>query len=128
LNFECKQLDITNDFDFGCTISFSDTIEKFNENQTIEELIKSQEKYLLIQRSFPEDEDGIDWYTIESSEIEINFSQKDDIYVKLCKKEIEINCSGITMVIGLKLSDKEYSKLDNTLRSCFKDKVVMMKE
>jgi hypothetical protein len=52
LNFECKQLDITNDFDFGCTISFSDTIEKFNENQTIEELIKSQEKIPFDSKKF----------------------------------------------------------------------------
>ncbi len=128
MNFECRQLSITDDPDFGCTIEFNNTIENFNDNLTIEEQLVPTGKYLLIQRSYPEDEFENDWYTVETSEIDIDFSQKDEIYVKLRQKEIEIYCSGITMVIGLKLSDREYSKLDKILRTRFKDKVVMMKE
>lgn len=126
MNFECKQLTITDDPDFGCTIEFNDTIENYNENMSIEELMNSTGKYLLIQRSYPEDEYETDWYTIETSETKIDFNQKDSMHVKLNRKEFEIYCSGVSISIGLTLTDKEYLKLDMTLRTRFKDKVVMM--
>lgn len=125
MNFECKQLKITDDPDFGCTIEFNDTVEVYRENMTIEELINSVGKYLMIQRSYPEDEFENDWYHIETSEADIDFNQKDSMYVKLNRKEFEFYCSGVTLVIGLTLSDKEYTKLDKILRTRFKDKVVM---
>jgi hypothetical protein len=130
MNFKCKQLSITDDFDFGCTIKFSDTIDEYVENLTVQELIEghNNQKYLMIQRSYPEDEFENDWYTIETSENEINFSQKDKMYVTLDQKKFEIYCAGVTIVIGLKLSDKEHSHLDQTLRTRFKDMVVMMKQ
>jgi len=128
MNFKCKQLNIIDDPDFGCTIEFSNTIDEHKEDLTIEELINPTKKYLLIQRSYPELEFENDWYTIETSETDIDFSQKDNMYVKLSQKEFEIYCSGVTIVIGLKLSDKEYSKLNKILRTRFKNKVVMMKE
>ncbi|HKJ42021.1 MAG TPA: hypothetical protein VKA27_07990 [Sunxiuqinia sp.] len=125
MNFECKQLKIIDDPDFGCTIEFNDTVEVYRENMTIEELINSVGKYLMIQRSYPEDEFENDWYHIETSEADIDFNQKDSMYVKLNRKEFEFYCSGVTLVIGLTLSDKEYTKLDKILRTRFKDKVVM---
>ena len=128
MNFECKQLVINDDSDFGCTIEFRDTIEKYSENLTIEEQLNPSGKYLLIQRSYPEEEYDNDWYTVETSEFEVDFSQKDKMFVKLNLKEFEIYCSGVTIAIGLNLSEKEYSKLYKILRQQFKDKVVMMKD
>ena len=128
MNFECRQLTINDDPDFGCTIEFNGTIENYNENLTIEEQLSPSGKYLLIQRSYPEEEFENDWYTIETSVTEIDFSQKDKMYVNLNQKEFEIYCAGVTIVIGLKLSKKEYSQLDKTLRTRFKDKIVIMKQ
>jgi hypothetical protein len=128
MNFECKELNISEDPEFGCTIEFKDKIEDYSENMSIEELWNPSGKYLLIQRSYPEEEDDIDWYTIETSETEIDFSQKDKMYVKLSPKEFEIYCSGETVVIGLNLSAIEYSKLEKTLRTQFKDMVVLLKD
>ncbi len=128
MNFKCKQLNITDDPDFGCTIEFSDTIDEHKEDLTIEELINPTKKYLLIQRSYPELEFENDWYSIETSEIDIDFNQKDKMYVKLCHKEFEIYCAGITINIGLELSDREYSNLELIIKTRFKDKVVIMSE
>ncbi len=128
MNFECKQLNITDDPDFGCTIEFSDSIDENDENQTLEELMNPTGKYLLIQRSYPEDEYENDWYSIESSEIDIEYSQKDDMYVNLRKDEFKIYCSGVTIIVGLNLSDAEYSNLNKVLKTRFKDKVIIMKE
>ncbi len=63
VDFICKTLSITDDPDFGCTVEFSDSID--NENENIDYIIDNTEKYLLIQRSYPEDIDEIDWYFIE---------------------------------------------------------------
>ena len=128
LNFKCEQLTITDDSEFGCTIEFSDSVDKVDEFTPLEELLHPKNKYLLMQRSYPEDEDEIDWYTVETSEIEIDFSQRDNIYVTLNKNEFKIYCSGVTIRIELKLFDKEYSNLVMILRTRFKGKVVMLKE
>lgn len=127
MNFECKKLNITDDPDFGCTIEFTDTIEQQTENMTIEELFNSKTKYLLIQKSYPEDEDENDWYTIETSESDIDFNQKDKMLVTLGPEKFELNYSGELIVIGLNISDKEILNLEKTLRSQFKEKVILKK-
>ena len=128
MNFECKQLNITDDPDFGCSIEFNDTIDDYDVKQTMEELLNPTSRYLLIQRSYPEDEFDNDWYTIESSETDIEINQKDKTYIKLNQNKFEIYYSGVTMIVGLNLSAKEYSKLDKVLVTRFNDKVVMIKE
>ena len=127
MNFECKKLTITDDPVFGCTIEFSDSIETDSEAITIEELYSPMVKYLLIQRSYPEELDDNDWYTIESSEADIDFSQKDKMYVTLSPNRFEIYCSGEKIVIGLNLLEKEYKNLEKTLRNQFREMVVLLK-
>jgi hypothetical protein len=71
MSFACIQLDITDDPDFGCTITLSDTISKgFEEFQIPGDIVDSNEKYLLIQRSYPEALYENDYYHIETSETE----------------------------------------------------------
>lgn len=126
MNFECIQMTINDDPNFGCTIEFCDTIENYNENLTIEEQLKHAGKYLLIQRSYPEDEYENDWYLIETSEAEIDYGEQDKMYVKHSRNEFEIYCAGVTVLIGLNLSDKEHLKLNRTLKTRFKNQVVIL--
>lgn len=130
MDFECKQLTIDDNSDFGCTIIFRDTIKTHEEIITIEELLNPSEtgKYLLMQRSYAEDEDETDWYTIETSEKEIDFSQKDMMYITLSQKIFKIYCANATIVIALNLTKEEYNRLDKTLRKRFREKVVMLKD
>ena len=81
MDFECKILTIDDDPEYGCTVKFCDTIEDYDESDDTEVYFFTKSKYLLIQRSYPEDETEIDWYTIETSESEIDYSQKDKMYV-----------------------------------------------
>jgi len=127
INFRSIELTI-HDQELGCTIIFSDSKSADDQFKTEEELINSDKKHFLIQRTYPEFEDEIDWYTVEASEIDMNFSQKDSIHITLRQKEIEIYCSGITHIIEQALSKKEYSQLDKVLRTRFEDKVEMMGE
>jgi hypothetical protein len=109
---------------FGCTIEFSDSIDDGNES--IEDIIKSTEKYLLIQRSYPEDFDESDWYTVETSECETELNQKDKIIIKLKRNLFEINWSCAKLIIGLDLNDSEFNNLDRVLKKRFKDKVILI--
>jgi len=124
VDFICKNLSITDDPDFGCTVEFSDSLD--NENENINYIINSTEKYLLIQRSYPEDIDEIDWYTVETSENETELNQKDKIIIKLKRNLFEINWSGSKLIIGLELSDSEYNNLNKILKSRFKDKIILL--
>jgi|GEM_PF-1116905 len=124
IDFICKNLSITDDPDFGCTVEFSDSLE--NKTEEIDDIINSTEKYLLIQRSCPEDIDEIDWYTVEASENETELNQKDKIIIKIKRSLFEISWSGSKLIIGLELGDSEYNKLKKTLQKKFKDKIILL--
>ena len=124
VDFICKNLSITDDPDFGCTVEFSDSLEKKTED--IDDIINSTEKYLLIQRSYPEDFDEIDWYTVETSENGTELNQKDKIIIKIKRSIFEINWSGSKLIIGLELSDSDYNNLKRTLQKKFKDKIILL--
>ncbi len=124
VDFICKNLSITDDPDFGCTVEFSDSID--NENENIDYIINNTEKYLLIQRSYPEDRDEIDWYTVETSENETELNQKDKIFIKLNSSLFEINWSGSKLIIGLELTNSELNDLNKILKTRFKDKIILL--
>lgn len=112
---------ITDDPDFGCTIDFCDTVEE----QAVEELFNPRSKYLTIQKSYPDEEYDNDWYSIETSEGDLEFNQRDLLYVTLNREIFRLDCFIESIVIGLNLSEDEFIKLDKTLRNQFKDKVLL---
>lgn len=120
VDFICKNLSITDDADFGCTVVFSDSID----NENIDH--NNKENYLLIQRSYPEDIDEIDWFTVETSENETGLNQKDNIIIKINSSLFEINWSGSKLIIGLELTDSELTDLNNILKTRFKDKIILL--
>jgi hypothetical protein len=124
VDFICKNLSITDDPNFGCTVEFSETLD--DEKENVDDIINSTEKYLLIQRSYPEDIDEIDWYTVESSESKTELNQKDKIIIKLNSSLFEINWSGSKLIIGLELSDSELNDLNKILKTRFKDKIILL--
>lgn len=121
MNFECKKMTITDDPDFGCTIDFCDTVEE----QAVEELFNPRSKYLTIQKSYPDEEYDDDWYSIETSEGDLEFNQRDLLYVTLNREIFRLDYFIESIVIGLNLSEDEFIKLDKTLRNQFKDKVLL---
>jgi len=115
---------ITDDPDFGCTIQFSDTKDKgYDENQTINEIISSKEKYFLIQRSYPEELYENDFYHIETSETDTELGDSDKILIELSKDKIKIQWSGDKVEIGLNVEEIEVSHLQKMLKKRFKEKL-----
>jgi hypothetical protein len=127
MNFLCEELSITDDPDFGCQISFSDTRDEGdNENLTVEEIINSKEKYFLLQRSYSEGPYENDHYYIETTESDVELGIRDKVVIEMSMDRIKINWSHAEIILGLKLTEKEYTNLDRTLRKRFKDKLIML--
>ncbi len=126
MNFKCIELTITDDPNFGCTIQFSDTKDKgYDENQTIDEIINSKDKYFLIQRSYPEDLYENDFYHIETSESDTELGYLDKILIELSKDTIKLQWSGDKVEIGLNVEEMEILHLIKMLKKRFKKKIVL---
>src|SRR5690554_321347 len=111
MKFICKQLTINDDADFGCTIEFSDTIDKGQENQSVTDLLNPKDKYFLVQRSYPEDFDEDDFYHVETTESDIELSYKDKLYFELNPERVKIRMAFDVITIGLNLEPEEYKGL-----------------
>lgn len=68
MKFECKKISI-DDSPFGCTVGFYDRKPDYEAqiNMTIQEIIDSKGQYVMLQRTYPEDEFESDYYHFETS-------------------------------------------------------------
>jgi len=110
LNFKSKHLSIS-DEPFGCTITFSDTVEKGYSNE-----INMDEKYLMLQRTYGEDEFENGYYTIELSDFEQSKDLEEfriDLNRNLFKMEWDSNKAEIELCID----DEEFVKLKEALKT-----------
>ena len=123
MNFQCEELTIS-DEEFGCTITFSDSKSADDQFKTVEEIMNSEEKYLLIQRTYPEDDYDVDNYHIETSETDIDLLSDDiEMTVAMDTKRFKIEFPGAQLEIGLNLTNKELENLGEILKSRFKDRL-----
>ncbi|SHJ94847.1 hypothetical protein SAMN04487911_1682 [Arenibacter nanhaiticus] len=126
MNFQCEELTIS-DEELGCTIIFSDSKSADDQFKTIDEIMNSQRKYLLIQKTYPEDDFEYSYYHIESSESDTELDLEDKMTVRLSRDNFEISWSGDKLKIGLDLTNKELNDLKEILEVVFKERVIMEK-
>jgi hypothetical protein len=93
INFQCIELTIQ-DEELGCTVTFSDSRSADDQYKTEEEIMNSNKKYLLIQRTYAEDEDDVEHYYIESSESNMNFEPNKKMVVNLNQDRLETKWIG----------------------------------
>ena len=124
INFQCEELTLS-DQELGCTVIFSDSISADDQFKTIEEIMNSEEKYLLIQRTYPEEEYDPDFYYIESSETDTELSPKNKMIVSLSQEKFEIDWSGDHLEIGLNLTEQKLKDLMEILEVVFQERVIM---
>jgi len=123
MNFQCEELSIS-DEEFGCTITSSDSTTSEDQFMTAEEIMNSEEKYLLIQRTYPEDNDDVDNYHVETSETEVDLlSDGTEMTVEIDPERFKIELPGAQLEIGLNLTDKELENLEKTLKERFEDRL-----
>ena len=124
MNFQCKELTIS-DEELGCTIIFSDSKSADDQFKTIDEIMNSEEKYLLIQKTYPEDDYEYSYYHIESSESDTELNFEDKMTVRLSREKFEISWSGDQLKIGLDLTDRELNDLKEIFEVVFKERVII---
>lgn len=128
MNFQCKELIIEDD-EFGCTITFSDTNISEDQFKTADEIMNSDEKYLLIQRTYPEDDDDLENYHIETSENDIELlSDEIKMTVVVDRETFIIYYPGAHLEIKLNLNEKELKNLKRVLENRFKDRLTLEKQ
>ena len=89
--------------------------------------MNSKKKYLLIQRTYPEDDYESDYYHLESSETDAELDSDDIITVTIERERFEIDWSGARLKIGLNMTDKEMKNLGKILETRFKDRIKIKK-
>ncbi|TAJ12285.1 hypothetical protein DMA11_13625 [Marinilabiliaceae bacterium JC017] len=120
------ELSITDDPDFGCTVQLSDTKdEEYQKELTMEQIMNSKEKYLLLQHSYPEEYDNTDFYYLETTETDTELGDNDRMMINMSKNEISFQWAGDQVNIGLNLKDAEYNYLKEILENRFQSKIFL---
>jgi len=114
MNFNCKEIDISDD-NFGCRITFSDTKDEgYIDNQSYKEIMESFGEYLSLQRSYPEDEFENDYYTIELSNFDKSGELK-DFTINLSRTRFQMNYKTEIIEIQLDTDDLTFGKIKDVL-------------
>ena len=123
-NFKCIELTI-HDEELGCTIVFSDSKSADNQFKTMDELMNSDEKYFLIQRTYPEDESDKDYFYIETSESNEDLEISEKLEININENTIDINWLNNQVIIELNLEKQEFKNLLNMLNTRFNEWIIV---
>jgi hypothetical protein len=115
MKINCIEISI-NDEELGCQVTFSEKkdLGEDTENMTVQEIIDSIGRYLLIQRSYPEDEFESDYIYFETHDE--NFAgELIDYEIVLSKERFALNLLNEKIEVLIKPTKKEYSELKKIL-------------
>ena len=94
MNFNSNEIQIEND-ELGYTLTFNED-ENSSEsemNKSLKELMHSTQKYILLQRTYPEDDNEKDYYYFEPSEFDKACELKDFV-ITLYRTKFELLLNG----------------------------------
>ena len=113
MEFECKEIEI-NDEELGCTLTFCDRKDsQFEGEQTIEEIIDSIGEYVMLQRSYGEDDEE-DYHYFEMSESE-ECGELIDFKIDLEPNKFSMRIGNEKIEISLNISEKLYEEISEAL-------------
>ncbi len=121
MKFDCKKISIS-DEEFGCTLTLSD--EEGNrdvENMTTEELMNSSEQYLLLQRTYSEDEFEKDYYYIETS-VPDKIGKLKEFSIDLFRTQFVMNWDNEIFEINIDIDNQIFENLKRTLKKIINKK------
>jgi hypothetical protein len=115
MKINCIEISIS-DEELGCQVTFSDKkdLGEDSANMTVQELIDSLGKYLLIQRSYPEDEFESDYIHFETHDKKCS-GELIDYEMFLSKERFELNLLNEKIEVLINPTQKEYSELKKIL-------------
>lgn len=115
MKINCIEISIS-DEELGCQVTFSEKKDLGEEsvNMTVQEIIDSIGRYLLIQRSYPEFEDESDYIYFETHDEEFS-GELSDYEMVLSRGQFELKLIDGKIEVLINPTDKEYSELKKIL-------------
>ena len=115
MKFDCKEISIS-DEELGCQVTFSENkdLGAETENMSLKEIEESIGKYLLIQRSYPEDDFESGNYYFETHDENIN-GDLEDFEIILSRHSFTLNLDSEIIEISINPTKEEYAELKRIL-------------
>ena len=122
MKFDCKEISISDDV-FGCTLTLSEVKDNAAEQigMSIKQLMSSSGKYLLLQRTYPEDDFEYDYYYFETSEFD-KASELKNFRIELNKNNLLLKIEDDLFEINIKCNREKYNNLKKILVKLVNDK------
>jgi hypothetical protein len=116
MKLDCKEISISDD-EFGCRINFSQEKEEygFDIKRSVQEIISSLKPYILLQRTYGEDEFEQDFYYFETIDFD-KAGELKDFNIDFYRKQILINYNNEIFEINININSIEFEKLIKALK------------
>ena len=115
MKLDCKEISI-NDGELGCEVTFSENEELGSkiENMSFKEIIDSIGRYLLLKRTYPEDDFDRDSYYFETHDENL-CGELEDFEIVLSRQSFVLKFDSEIVEISINPSDKEFADLMHVL-------------
>ena len=115
MNFVCKEISIS-DEEFGCTVTFSEKeeVNDFENQKTVEEIMDSIGEYVMLQKTYGEDEFEEDYYYLETSDFEKS-GELDDFEIILTETKFVLTTETEKYEIQIQPDTKNFDDLKSVL-------------
>jgi len=122
VKFDCREISISDEA-FGCTLILSEKNDNAAEQMkmSIDQITNSSGQYLLLQRTYPEDDYENDYYYFETNDFDKSGELK-SFKIELNKNRFLMQKENDFFEIILKPNDEEYSSLKKILAKLTRDK------
>ena len=115
MKLDCKEISIT-DEEFGCTIEFKQEKEdEFNIEKSVKEIMNSLQPYIMLQRTYGEDDFEEDFYYFETIDFDKSGELK-DFTIEIYRTRILINYNSEIFEINININNIEFENLKIALK------------
>ena len=115
MKFVCKEISIS-DEEFGCTLTLSETEDDgiAQMNMTTVELMNSSGQYLMLQRTYPEDEFEKDYYYMETADPDKSGVLK-EFSISLFRTQFVMTFDKEIFEININIDDQKFENLKHII-------------
>lgn len=115
MKFDCKEISIS-DEELGCTLTLSENEDNGTSEtgMTIDEIMTSIGQYILLQRTYPEDESESDYYYIETSNPDKSGELK-NFSIDLYRTQFLMTYDNEIFEISINTNNQKFEALKKTL-------------
>lgn len=116
MKFVCKEISVSVE-EFGCTVTLSENKDdyEFENQKTVDEIMDSIGQYIMLQRTYGEDEFEEDYYYFETSDFEKS-GELDDFEIVLTEKKFILTIENDKYEIQIEPNEQEWNELKKAIK------------